>query len=249
MVVAGPPCPIPPIRHTRTMSGIDFDVESLARYLHIAPSQVTRMAERGKLPGRKVGGQWRFSRPDIHHWLEDRIGLSDDEELAAVEAVLDRSDTAVRERIIDLMPLEAIALPLVAKTRSSVISSMCQLAAGTGWLWDPQRMAELVKERESLHPTALETGVALLHPRRPQPSLLAQAVVALGITPRGIPFGGPVTTDVFFLIGSTSDAEHLRILARLSRILQHEPLVDSLRTAADAHEARALIEARESELE
>ena len=207
------------------------------------------MAERGKLPGRKVGGKWRFARPDIHHWLEQRIGLSDDDELAAVEAVLDRADTTgERDRIVDVLPEEAIAVPLTAKTRSSVITSMCHLAAETGWLWDPGRMAEAVKERESLHPTALENGVALLHPRRPQSSILGQAVVALGITSRGIPFGGPVMTDIFFLICSTSDAEHLRLLARLSRLLREESFVEALRQSEDSFAARRLIEERESEL-
>ncbi len=50
--------------------------------------------------------------------------------------------------------------------------------------------------------------------------MLAEAVLALGITPGGIPFGsGGSLTDIFFLICSTSDHEHLRILARLSRVI------------------------------
>ena len=53
----------------------DFDIDSLATYLHLTPAKVTRMADRGKLPGRKVGGQWRFSEAEIHHWLEQRIGF------------------------------------------------------------------------------------------------------------------------------------------------------------------------------
>jgi len=35
-----------------------------------------------------------------------------------------------------------------------------------------------------------DIGVALLHPRRPQASILGEAVLALGITGQGIPFGG-----------------------------------------------------------
>ena len=54
----------------------DFTIESLAAHLHLTPQQVSRLADRNKLPGRKVGGKWRFSRADIHHWLERRIGLS-----------------------------------------------------------------------------------------------------------------------------------------------------------------------------
>jgi len=41
------------------------------------PDQVKKMAERNKLPGRRIGGQWRFSQPEIHQWFEERIGASD----------------------------------------------------------------------------------------------------------------------------------------------------------------------------
>ena len=70
------------------MPADDFDVNSLAAYLHLSPQQVTRLADRGKLPGRKVAGQWRFSRAEIHHWLENRIGLSEEDDLVDVEDVL-----------------------------------------------------------------------------------------------------------------------------------------------------------------
>ncbi len=231
------------------MQRSDFDVESLAAYLHITPAQVTRMVERGKLPGRKVGGKWRFSAAEIHHWLEDRIGASDEEELVHVEKILDRPGTDDELRLAELILPETVAVPLLARTRSSVITTMCDLAAQSGWLWDPQKMAEAIKARESLHPTALDNGVALLHPRRPQSPILAQAVVALGITPHGLPFGGPVPTDVFFLLAATSDAEHLRLLARISRIIGLPETLPRLRAAESASEARDVILEAEAELE
>ncbi len=220
------------------MQTTDFDIDSLAVYLHITPPQVTRMAERGKLPGRKVAGKWRFSPAEIHHWLEERIGASADEDLVAVEKILDQRGTGEAEiALAEVLTLDTIALPLSARTRSSVITSMSQLASQSGRLWDPQQMAEAVKARESLHPTALDNGVALLHPRRPQSSILSQAVVALGLTTHGLPFGGPVPTDVFFLLAATSDAEHLRLLARISRVIATPGLLSELRAAEGAAEA------------
>ena len=175
------------------MASKDFDIDSLAAYLHLSPQQVARMADRGKLPGRRIAGQWRFSEAEIHHWLEDRIGLSDEEQLLQVESVLDRhrgEEQAEVVSIAKMLPLQAIAVPLQARTRSSVIDQMAQLAAQTGLLWDPERVAEAVRERENLHPTALDIGVALLHPRRPLPNILAEPFLALGRTYQGVPFGG-----------------------------------------------------------
>jgi PTS system nitrogen regulatory IIA component len=214
------------------------------------PSAVLKLAERGKLPGRRVGGEWRFSPAEIHHWLETRIGFSDEEALVQMEGALDRATHQSEPEevcIADLLRRDAVAVPLDARTHGSVIDRMTQLAAATSLLWDPVKMAEAVRAREEMHSTALDNGVALLHPRRPMPAILAEAVLALGVTPRGIPFGsGGSLTDVFFLICSTSDHEHLRILARLSRIINDHDLLAAIRAAEDADEAFQLIADREA---
>jgi PTS system nitrogen regulatory IIA component len=229
----------------------DFGIETLADFLHLEAAQVARLAERGKLPARRVAGAWRFSRAEIHHWLEDRIGVSDEPELAHMEGALERAASAGDEQtlsIADLLPTQAIAIPLPARTRNSVITAMTDLAAGTGLLWDPAKMAEAVRQREEMHPTALDNGVALLHPRRPLAGILAQAFLALGITEAGIPFGGSRLTEVFFLICSDSDQGHLRILARLSRLINCADFLAALRAAPDALSAHDLLLAREQEL-
>lgn len=232
------------------MADDDFDIDRLAVYLHMMPADVLKLAERGKLPGRRVGGAWKFSAAEIHHWMEDRIGLSDDEELSTVEGALDRAsghDDPDEISLAALLRPESVAVPLLARTRGSVINKMTELAAATHLLWDADAMADAVRAREAMHSTALDNGVALLHPRRPMASILAEAVLALGITSGGIPFSNAgQMTDVFFLICSTSDHEHLRILARLSRVINDGEFLAELRAASDAKMARDLLVDRES---
>jgi PTS system nitrogen regulatory IIA component len=237
-----------------SMSHTDFDVDSLARYLHVAPAQVLKLAERGNVPGRKIAGQWRFSKGEIHHWLEERIGAADDADLLQVQGLLDRAAVgreAATVQISDLLRPEAIAVPLPARTRSSVIKSMVELAAKTGHLWDPAEMAEAVEAREKLHPTALDSGVALLHPRRPLPQILEEPFLALGRTVQGIPFGdeGGQLTDIFFLICSVDDSQHLRTLARLSRLIATEGFLPAIRSAGDAHDVLRAVELYEQPLD
>jgi PTS system nitrogen regulatory IIA component len=234
------------------MAAQDFDIDSLATYLHLTPPQVARMADRGKLPGRKIGGQWRFSEAEVHHWLEDRIGLSDEEQLVQVENVLDRRRGGPVEAvsIARMLPVEAVAVPLQARTRGSVIDDMTELAARTGRLWDPGKMAHAIRERENLHPTALDNGVALLHPRRPLPNIVEEPFLAVGRTYQGIPFGGTGggLTDVFFLICSVDDQGHLRTLARLSRLLNDTLFLDGLRCSDDPRSLHAWVALREADL-
>jgi PTS system nitrogen regulatory IIA component len=227
------------------MPHADLDLAGLARYLHLDRGQVEKMAQRGQVPGRKVAGQWRFNRSEIHHWLEERIGAAQDGELSHMAEALDR-DANVRSdvenvRLAELLSPDTIAWPLAARTRSAVIVTMTKLAESTGWLWDQPRLAEAVRIRESLHPTALENGVALLHPRRPLADVLAQSFLCLGRTEQGIPFGSSQLTDLFFLICVRSDAEHLRLLARLSRLLALPGWLALLRQARTGAEAYAVV--------
>jgi PTS system nitrogen regulatory IIA component len=230
----------------------DFDLDSLAAYLHLDPAQVARLVERGKLPGRRVAGEWRFSRPEIHHWLEERIGLSDEQELERVEGAMQAAsaDPEGQLSLVDMLPAEAIQIPLAARTRTSVIDSMVEVAARTGLLWDPDKMGEAVRTREEMHPTALDNGVALLHPRRPLGSILGQAFLAFGRTEAGIPFGSGrgVLTDLYFLVCSTDDRGHLHTLARLSRLLNAPDFVSELRAAPDTASVRELVSLAEGEL-
>ncbi|MDX1944472.1 MAG: PTS sugar transporter subunit IIA [Pirellulaceae bacterium] len=228
------------------MPHADYDVDALARYLHVAPGEVVKLAQRGTLPARRIGGAWRFAQAEIHHWLEERIGSADELDLVKVQGLLDRAAQQTEPetvRISELMPREAIAIPLAARTRNSVISAMTDLAAVTGLLWDAPQMAEAVKDRENLHPTALDNGVALLHPRRPLGQILGQPLIALGRTQQGLPFGsaGGQLTDLFFLICSVDDSQHLRTLARLSRLIAADEFVPALRVAADAETVLVLV--------
>lgn len=46
-----------------------LDVSGAADLLDVSEETVRELARRGKLPGRKVGKEWRFSRPALMAWL------------------------------------------------------------------------------------------------------------------------------------------------------------------------------------
>jgi PTS system nitrogen regulatory IIA component len=235
------------------MTQQDFDVAQTAAYLHLTPAQVARMAEQGKLPGRRIAGEWRFHPVELHQWLEQKIVSGASEDLPQWERALAGQSTRDFSEewpgVAASCPVELIAIPLLAKTRRAVFRDICELAARGGLLWDADVMANAVEARESLHSTALESGVALLHPRRPMPQQIADSFIALGVTPGGLPFGeaSGIPTDVFFLLCSQDDRTHLQALARVSRMIGLG-LPDRLRSATSASEAKSILEATEQEL-
>ncbi len=231
-----------------------FDTASLAVYLHITPSQVEKLAKRDELPCRRVNGKLQFPKAEIHHWMEERMGVLDDSELAAVEGRLEKEHNATVDGDTDVqvskwLSVESISVPLAAQTRRSVISTMSELAASTGILWDAEKMTDAVTAREDLQSTAMDNGVALLHPRRPQATILGDNLLAIGIAGQGIPFGGSRTlTDIFFLVCSMDDRSHLRVLARIARLISNDELLTQMREAPDANSVYACIVEAESNL-
>lgn len=243
----------PCFRKDRHMAETDFDVMQLAKFLQLSPQRVEKLAERDKLPGRKIGGAWRFSRAEIHHWMEERMGSLSESELVEMEGTLDREASIpdMPQSVTELLSIDAMAVPLAAKTKDRAITAMVDLAAGTGQLWDPAKMIDAVRSREQMHPTAMPGGVALLHPRRPLGGILGEPLLAYGRTVQGIPFGGGRNslTDIFFLICSVDDTQHLRTLARLSRLIGDGEFLSVLREAPDAVATHQLIAEREASLE
>lgn len=48
-------------------------IDELAGYLKLSKSTLYKLSQEGKVPGRKVGKHWRFSRPVIDRWLETEV--------------------------------------------------------------------------------------------------------------------------------------------------------------------------------
>jgi len=48
-----------------------LNVEETGKFLGFAPYTIREKARDGEIPGRKIGGEWRFSRRLLLEWLEE----------------------------------------------------------------------------------------------------------------------------------------------------------------------------------
>jgi PTS system nitrogen regulatory IIA component len=226
-----------------------MDLEQVADYLQRDQREVTRLANRGHLPGRKVGGQWRFAKAEINYWIETQLPAYTAAQLHALET-RDVPGQGQEPLLTNLLARESIAVPLPAATRASVLKELVRLAEQSWQVYDPAAILEAIRQREDMGTTALENGVALPHPRRPLPAALGESVIAYGRTASGIPFGADRggLTDIFFLVCCRDESTHLRTLARLSRLLLRPGFVDALRAAETPEATWNLIEASENDL-
>ncbi|MGE3538074.1 MAG: helix-turn-helix domain-containing protein [Candidatus Tectimicrobiota bacterium] len=50
-------------------SSVVLTLDEAARLLRLRPEEIARLAARGQMPGRRIGGRWRFSRAALLDWL------------------------------------------------------------------------------------------------------------------------------------------------------------------------------------
>ncbi len=215
------------------MSHESITIEELAARLGRDRRDVEKLANRGRIPGRKVGGVWQFHPTEIRHWLEHEMRGYSDTELAALEEG-QRSEEAEEDTpILRRLSAETVQVPLQGRTKRSVIESLIEVAGRTWQIWEPATVLKAVLEREEIFSTGFENGVAIPHPRNPLPDVLGQSIVAFGRTLSGIPFGAPrrQLSDVFFLVLCRDSRAHLHVLARLGRLIQSPGFLDTLRAA------------------
>lgn len=227
-----------------------YSLDELARHLGRDRREIEKLVNRGRIPGRKVAGDWQFHPTEITHWLEQEMREYTDRELAIIEQSHRTVEHSTTSPIATLLSRETIQVPLEARTKRSVLESLLEVAGRTWQIWQPAALLAAIQERESVLSTAFDMGVAIPHPRNPVPDALGQSLIAMGRTPSGIPFGAPNRglTDIFFLVLCRDSRTHLHVLARLGRLLQKPGFVDELRLAADAEQSYDLICRADSEL-
>ncbi|MGH7272406.1 MAG: PTS sugar transporter subunit IIA [Polyangiaceae bacterium] len=154
-------------------------------------------------------------------------------------------------RLTDLLPTERVAIhrrrndiPLDKAGALKAIS--CLLAVGTRI--DVQLIERVLSEREMLQSTGIGEGVAIPHGALPA---LETQHAGLLIVPEGLDFvaidAQPVNI-VFAVIGpKRATGEHLKTLARVSRLLRNQAFRARLIAAPDARTAHDLVVAEEGE--
>lgn len=213
-----------------------FTEDEVARYLHLTRGDIEHLLKNQEIPVERHGSRLVFRKADIDAWASKRILGLEGKPLTDYH----RKSSAAAEQIFqnqallpDRIKPAFIDPALLAKTKASVLREMTRLAANTGRVYDPEALLESLQAREELCSTGLPGGLALLHPRRPEPYLFESPFIVLGRTVQQIPFGAPDgrPTDIFFLIGCPDDRLHLHLLARLCLMAQKTDLLANLRQA------------------
>ncbi|MDX1969237.1 MAG: PTS sugar transporter subunit IIA [Planctomycetaceae bacterium] len=227
-----------------------FSLDELAQHLGRDRREIEKLANRGRIPGRKMAGDWQFHPTEITHWLEQEMREYTDRELALIEQTNRSTEFSETNPVSSLLSIDTVQVPLEARTKRSVLETLVEVAGRTWQIWQPAVLLTAIQEREAVMSTAFDNGVAIPHPRNPLPEAIGQSIIAFGRTESGIPFGAPNRglTDLFFLVLCRDSRTHLQVLARLGRMIQQPAFLAGLRAAPNGAAAHELIVETELQL-
>lgn len=144
-------------------------------------------------------------------------------------------------KISDIMSIDSILLSVKAKNKRQLLEEVAHLAAEKTKI-DERTIFDAIWERENLGSTGLGNGVALPHGRLAE---LNKVYVFFVKLTSAIDFNAidnkPIDIMFMLLSPESSGADHLTALAKISRVLKDNTLIDKLRKVTDAEEIYALL--------
>ena len=151
--------------------------------------------------------------------------------------------------ISDLLTPETIRVGVPETDKESVLNALIDLLDGHPAVTDLDAVRHDVFEREAQMSTGVGLGLALPHART---TAVSETVAALATTREPVPFeahdGEPVRL-LFLLVGpEQARGRHIRLLGRISRLMNHDPFRRQLLSAATSDEALDLFRDADAKL-
>jgi len=150
-------------------------------------------------------------------------------------------------KILDVMPKEAILDDLKSQNKKGLLDELVvPLVSSTGLNSDD--LVRVLMERERLGSTGIGGGIGIPHGKIKD---LKSLVLGFGLSRKGIDFesidGKP--THIFFVLITPEDSTglHLKLLARISRILKNDHFKERLLHAVDQNELYEIIKEEDEE--
>jgi PTS system nitrogen regulatory IIA component len=145
-------------------------------------------------------------------------------------------------KILEVLPKEAIITDIKSKVKNEVIE---ELVASISTITGINR-AELIRvllERERLGSTGIGGGIGIPHGKLKN---LESLIMGFGLSRKGVDFESIDNrpTHLFFILltPENSTGLHLKLLARISRLLKNESFKKKLMKATDSDQVYSIIE-------
>ncbi len=150
-------------------------------------------------------------------------------------------------KICDVLDRNSILPDLKARNKKGILEELVVPVAAKAGV-SQKELTKVLMERERLGSTGIGGGIGIPHGKMKN---LESLVLGFGLSRKGVDFesldGQP--THIFFLLVTPENNTglHLKLLARISRILKNDPFKSRLIEAADGDEILGIIKEEDEE--
>lgn len=145
-------------------------------------------------------------------------------------------------KVLEFLDRSAICLDIKSSSKQEAISELCQVLFSNAKIGDAQVVTGALMEREKLGSTGIGQGVAIPHGKTDSAPTL---VGALGISKKGVQFesldGEPVHVIFMLVAPNDSSGQHLKALARISRLLKDKFFRQAIKEAKQPEDIEKII--------
>lgn len=182
-------------------------IEEVAAYMRVSERTVYDWAQKGEIPGGKLGTTWRFKREDIEHWVNSRISGQPIKSAAAA-----KSDILTLDRVI----------VLDSANKENVLTNLVDLLAVSPSIRNRDDLLKGIFAREELMSTGIGFGVGIPHVRIEAVTdlVMAVAVCKEAIKDYASLDNQPVQIVCMLAARSDQHTKYIRALAAVSNRLK-----------------------------
>jgi PTS system nitrogen regulatory IIA component len=150
-------------------------------------------------------------------------------------------------KILDVLNIDNINVSLKARDKKGILDELVAPVAEKAGA-NQEKLVKVLLERERLGSTGIGGGIGIPHGKLKN---LDNLILGFGLSRTGVDFESLDNrpTHIFFLLltPENSTGVHLKMLARISRLLKNDSLKASLMQAETAQEVIAVIEEEDEE--
>jgi len=207
--------------------------KEVAAHLCLSESIVYKLIHEGKISAEKTGNQWKIKKELINEMIGYQMKSFHKEDLADLE--IDQEKKFIE--IHTLLNPKHMILNLISPSKSKVLTELTSVLNKTKTPDKIKILLNAVRDREKLCTTAIGEGIAIPHPRKAIKNFVKKPLLIFGRSKIGVDFESidGNLTHLFFLVCAPKDDTHLKIMARLSRLLRNYPFRKALLDAPDSN--------------
>ena len=205
-------------------------IEEVAKLLRVSERTVYDWAQKGEIPGGKIGTSWRFKRDAIEQWVSKRL-TPRIQEVEAGQSPLEAVLSA--DRILFISP----------KDKKDALNALIDISAAVPGVNSRAELENAVFLRERLMSTGIGLGIAVPHVRLND---VTSVYASIAICRKEIEDyesldGKPVSIVIMLIAGRDQHSEYIRTLSIISSILKNTETRDRIIKAETATEVMNIL--------